>query len=146
MSDHGTIGDTFSGSFGNSSTMDDGAYQLQMLDAAIHKLPQANDSERVKNYIPVVKPPSFMTLSIAILVKLIQIYNILLLFFFQRRPAMTPSSYPQTQAPIVDNPAFWERLGLDNMGADTLFFSFYYQQVCLDCLSVSSCKLVTSSF
>ncbi|KMZ64144.1 CCR4-NOT transcription complex subunit 3 [Zostera marina] len=97
MSDHGTIGDTFSGSFGNSSTMDDGAYQLQMLDAAIHKLPQANDSERVKNYIP-------------------------------RRPAMTPSSYPQTQAPIVDNPAFWERLGLDNMGADTLFFSFYYQQ------------------
>lgn len=42
---------------------------------------------------------------------------------------MTPSSYPQGQAPIVNNPAFWERLGADNFGTDTLFFSFYYQQV-----------------
>lgn len=104
MSNHGTIGDNFSGSFGNLMTMPNGACQSQMLDAMIHKLPQANDSERVKNYI-------------------------------LRRPAMPPSSYPQTQAPIVDNPAFWERLGLDNMGADTLFFSFYYQQVCLKYLS-----------
>ncbi|KAG6503946.1 hypothetical protein ZIOFF_036270 [Zingiber officinale] len=37
-------------------------------------------------------------------------------------------SYPQTQAPIIDNPAFWERSGLDPMGTDALFFAFYYQQ------------------
>ncbi|XP_073117074.1 uncharacterized protein [Elaeis guineensis] len=50
--------------------------------------------------------------------------------YVPRHPAVTPASYPQTQAPIVDNPAFWERLGLDPMGTgtDTLFFAFYYQQ------------------
>jgi CCR4-NOT transcription complex subunit 3 len=41
----------------------------------------------------------------------------------QRNPAATPSSYPQAQAPIVDNPALWER-----MDTDVLFFAFYYQQ------------------
>ncbi|KAL0334275.1 UNVERIFIED_CONTAM: CCR4-NOT transcription complex subunit [Sesamum angustifolium] len=45
-----------------------------------------------------------------------------------RHPAVTPPSYPQVQAPIVNNPAFWERLGADTYGTDTLFFSFYYQQ------------------
>lgn len=45
-----------------------------------------------------------------------------------RHPAVTPQSYPQVQAPIVNNPAFWERLGSDNIGTDTLFFAFYYQQ------------------
>ncbi|CAH1420127.1 unnamed protein product [Lactuca virosa] len=45
-----------------------------------------------------------------------------------RRPAVTPQFYPQVQAPIVNNPAFWERLGSDNIGTDTLFFAFYYQQ------------------
>ncbi|XP_057548239.1 general negative regulator of transcription subunit 3 isoform X2 [Amaranthus tricolor] len=44
-----------------------------------------------------------------------------------RHPAVTPSSFPQTQAPIVNNPAFWERMALDNIGTDTLFFAFYYQ-------------------
>ncbi|CAL9158814.1 unnamed protein product [Musa hybrid cultivar] len=48
--------------------------------------------------------------------------------YVPRHPAVTPSSYPQTQAPIVDNPAFWERLGLDPLGTDALFFAFYYQQ------------------
>ncbi|KAK9664678.1 hypothetical protein RND81_14G060700 [Saponaria officinalis] len=43
------------------------------------------------------------------------------------RPAVTPSSYPQAQAPIVNNPAFWERMGIDTLGTDTLFFAFYYQ-------------------
>jgi len=47
----------------------------------------------------------------------------------KRHPAVTPSSYPQVQAPIVNNPAFWERLGLEPFGTDTLFFAFYYQQV-----------------
>jgi hypothetical protein len=47
----------------------------------------------------------------------------------KRHPAITPSSYPQVQAPIVNNPAFWERLGLEPFGTDTLFFAFYYQQV-----------------
>ena len=42
---------------------------------------------------------------------------------------MTPPSYPQVQAPIVNNPAFWERLGLDAYNTDTLFFAFYHQQV-----------------
>lgn len=45
-----------------------------------------------------------------------------------RHPAITPPSYPQVQAPIVNNPAFWERLGLDVNSTDTLFFAFYYQQ------------------
>ncbi|XP_073282352.1 uncharacterized protein [Primulina huaijiensis] len=45
-----------------------------------------------------------------------------------KHPAATPPSYPQVQAPIVNNPAFWERLGSDTYGTDTLFFSFYYQQ------------------
>ncbi|XP_058086845.1 general negative regulator of transcription subunit 3-like isoform X3 [Magnolia sinica] len=48
--------------------------------------------------------------------------------YVPRRPVKTPPSYPQVQAPIVDNPAFWERLGLDTLGTDTLFFAFYYQQ------------------
>jgi CCR4-NOT transcription complex subunit 3 len=45
-----------------------------------------------------------------------------------RHPAITPPCYPQVQAPIVNNPAFWERLGLEAYGTDTLFFAFYYQQ------------------
>jgi hypothetical protein len=44
--------------------------------------------------------------------------------YIPRNPAATPSSYPQAQAPIVDNPALWERLD-----TDVLFFAFYYQQV-----------------
>ncbi|XWS64633.1 hypothetical protein CRYUN_Cryun05aG0019800 [Craigia yunnanensis] len=45
-------------------------------------------------------------------------------------PVATPASYPQVQAPIVNNPAFWERLSIDGYGTgtDTLFFAFYYQQ------------------
>ncbi|XP_054811066.1 uncharacterized protein LOC129312447 isoform X2 [Prosopis cineraria] len=45
-----------------------------------------------------------------------------------KHPVITPPSYPQVQAPIVSNPAFWERVGLDPYGTDTLFFAFYYQQ------------------
>ncbi|KAJ4972306.1 hypothetical protein NE237_005405 [Protea cynaroides] len=48
--------------------------------------------------------------------------------YIPRHPAVTPLSYPQVQAPIVNNPAFWERLGIDTLGTDTLFFAFYYQQ------------------
>ncbi|OVA16419.1 CCR4-Not complex component [Macleaya cordata] len=48
--------------------------------------------------------------------------------YIPRHPVVTPSSYPQVQSPIVDNPAFWERLGVETLGTDTLFFAFYYQQ------------------
>ncbi|KAL8217097.1 hypothetical protein R6Q57_023934 [Mikania cordata] len=48
--------------------------------------------------------------------------------YIPRHPAMTPQSYPQVQAPIFSNPAYWEHLGSDNIGTDTLFFAFYYQQ------------------
>ncbi|KAI3911582.1 hypothetical protein MKW92_013475 [Papaver armeniacum] len=48
--------------------------------------------------------------------------------YIPRHPVATPPSYPQVQSPIVDNPAFWERLGLETLGTDTLFFAFYYQQ------------------
>ncbi|KAF6150187.1 hypothetical protein GIB67_023142 [Kingdonia uniflora] len=48
--------------------------------------------------------------------------------YIPRHPIATPSSYPQVQAPIIHNPALWERLVLDNIGTDTLFFAFYYQQ------------------
>lgn len=40
-----------------------------------------------------------------------------------RHPTITPTSYPQVQAPIIDNPALWERLD-----KDVLFYAFYYQQ------------------
>ncbi|WVZ14819.1 hypothetical protein V8G54_012385 [Vigna mungo] len=45
-----------------------------------------------------------------------------------KHPTITPPSFPQGQAPIVNNPAFWERVGLEPYGTDTLFFAFYYQQ------------------
>ncbi|KAG7551080.1 CCR4-Not complex component Not N-terminal domain [Arabidopsis thaliana x Arabidopsis arenosa] len=45
-----------------------------------------------------------------------------------RNPAITPQTFPQTQAPIINNPLLWERLGSDAYGTDTLFFAFYYQQ------------------
>ncbi|KAL2320449.1 hypothetical protein Fmac_029418 [Flemingia macrophylla] len=45
-----------------------------------------------------------------------------------KHPTIVPPSYPQVQAPIVNNPAFWERVGLEPFGTDTLFFAFYYQQ------------------
>ncbi|XP_027359290.1 general negative regulator of transcription subunit 3-like isoform X2 [Abrus precatorius] len=45
-----------------------------------------------------------------------------------RHPAITPPSYPQVQAPFINNPGFWERVGLETFGTDTLFFAFYYQQ------------------
>ncbi|XP_031264764.1 general negative regulator of transcription subunit 3 isoform X1 [Pistacia vera] len=48
--------------------------------------------------------------------------------YIPRHPAVTPHYYPQVQAPIVNNPAFWERMSLDSFGTDTLFFAFYYQQ------------------
>lgn len=48
--------------------------------------------------------------------------------YVPRHPAVIPASYPQTRAEVVENPAFWERLGMDPYGTDTLFFSFYYQQ------------------
>ncbi|XP_050237115.1 general negative regulator of transcription subunit 3 isoform X2 [Mercurialis annua] len=97
ISDLGAIGDNLSGSSMNSGAMHDQSYNLQMLEAAYHKLPQPKDSERARSYNP-------------------------------RHPAPTPPSYPQVQAPIVNNPAFWERLTLDSYGTDTLFFAFYYQQ------------------
>ncbi|WCJ43651.1 transcription regulator NOT2/NOT3/NOT5 family protein [Euphorbia peplus] len=96
-SDLGAIGDNLSGSAVNSGPMHDQLYNLQMLEAAYHKLPQPKDSERTRSYTP-------------------------------RHPAATPPSYPQNQAPIVNNPAFWERLTIDSYGTDTLFFAFYYQQ------------------
>ncbi|TVU45862.1 hypothetical protein EJB05_05367 [Eragrostis curvula] len=95
VSDLGAIGDNLTGTAASSSH--DHIYNLQMLEAAYHRLPQPKDSERAKNYVP-------------------------------RHPAVTPSSYPQVQAPIVSNPNFWERIGSDTMATDMLFFAFYYQQ------------------
>ncbi|KAM3295108.1 hypothetical protein ACQJBY_037768 [Aegilops geniculata] len=95
VSDFGAIGDNLSGASVVSGH--DHLYNLQMLEAAYHRLPQPKDSERAKTYIP-------------------------------RHPSVTPASYPQIQAPIVANPAFWERLGSDTLSTDMLFFAFYYQQ------------------
>ncbi|KAF3441223.1 hypothetical protein FNV43_RR15136 [Rhamnella rubrinervis] len=41
-----------------------------------------------------------------------------------RHFAATPSSYPQVQAPIVNNPAFWERLSHESYGTDTYSLHF----------------------
>ncbi|XP_052147846.1 general negative regulator of transcription subunit 3 isoform X2 [Oryza glaberrima] len=95
VSDLGAIGDNLS--VASASTSHDLLYNLQMLEAAFHRLPQPKDSERVKNYIP-------------------------------KHPAVTPASFPQIQAPVVSNPAFWERMGGDSLSTDLLFFAFYYQQ------------------
>ncbi|KAJ1294351.1 hypothetical protein BS78_01G140000 [Paspalum vaginatum] len=95
VSDLGAIGDNLTGT--SASSGHDQLYNLQMLEAAYHKLPQPKDSERSKNYVP-------------------------------RHPAVTPSTYPQSQAPIVSHPTFWERIGSDTLATDMLFFAFYYQQ------------------
>uniref|UniRef100_A0A0D6QUV9 CCR4-NOT transcription complex subunit 3 n=1 Tax=Araucaria cunninghamii TaxID=56994 RepID=A0A0D6QUV9_ARACU len=91
-SDLGAIGDNLVGSIGSGSGVHDHIHNVQMLEAAYHKLPQPKDSERLRSYVP-------------------------------RHPAVTPPSYPQVQAPIIDNPSFWAQLD-----TDTLFFAFYYQQ------------------
>ncbi|KAK9717192.1 general negative regulator of transcription subunit 5 [Basidiobolus ranarum] len=44
-------------------------------------------------------------------------------FYTPKSPVSTPSYYPQTVMPVLNNPAFYERFDLD-----TLFFIFYYQQ------------------
>ncbi|KAI5077480.1 hypothetical protein GOP47_0007304 [Adiantum capillus-veneris] len=86
-SDLGAIGDNLI-----STAPNDQLFNLQMLEAASHKMPLPQDSEQSRSYTP-------------------------------RHPAVTPSSYPQTPAEVIDNPAFWERLD-----TDVLFFAFYYQQ------------------
>eukprot|EP00250_Pteridium_aquilinum_P011470 c20093_g1_i1 orf=171-2777(-) len=86
-SDLGAIGDNLI-----STAPNDQLFNLQMLEAASHKMPLPQDSEQSRSYTP-------------------------------RHPAVTPSSYPQTPAELIDNPAFWERLD-----TDVLFFAFYYQQ------------------
>lgn len=86
-SDLGAIGDNLI-----STAANDQLYNLQMLEAAYHKIPLPKDSEQSRSYTP-------------------------------RHPALTPSSYPQAPAELIDNPAFWERLD-----TDVLFFAFYYQQ------------------
>lgn len=121
VSDLGAIGDNISAA--SPGGMHDQMYNLQMLEAAYYRLPQPKDSERAKTYIPVCILPSLSALII-----FSTVYNPCFCYI-QRHPAATPPSYPQVQAPIVNNPAFWERLGADTYGTDTLFFSFYYQQV-----------------
>ncbi|XP_057823213.2 uncharacterized protein LOC131035519 isoform X2 [Cryptomeria japonica] len=61
-SDLGAIGDNLVGSIGNSGGAHDHIYNLQMLDAAYHKLPQTKDSERLRSYVPrhaAVTPASY---------------------------------------------------------------------------------------
>lgn len=53
VSDLGAIGDNLGGQPVNSAGMHDQLYNLQMLESAYYKLPQAKDSERAKSYIPV---------------------------------------------------------------------------------------------
>ncbi|KAG0481287.1 hypothetical protein HPP92_012145 [Vanilla planifolia] len=48
--------------------------------------------------------------------------------YVPRHPVATPAYYPQTQAEIIENPAFWVRIGSDPIEMETLFFAFYYQQ------------------
>ncbi|KAF9670262.1 hypothetical protein SADUNF_Sadunf13G0050100 [Salix dunnii] len=62
VSDLGAIGDNLTGSAINSGAMHNQLYNLQMLEAAYHKLPQPKDSERARTYIPrhpAATPPSY---------------------------------------------------------------------------------------
>ena len=51
MPDLGAIGDNLTGT--SASSGHDQLYNLQMIEAAFHKLPQPKDSERAKTYVPV---------------------------------------------------------------------------------------------
>jgi hypothetical protein len=51
VSDFGAIGDNLSGT--SAASGHDQLYNLQMLEAAYHRLPQPKDSERARNYTPV---------------------------------------------------------------------------------------------
>lgn len=53
VSDLGAIGNNINASTGSSEGTHDQLYNLQMLEAAYHRLPQPKDSERAKPYIPV---------------------------------------------------------------------------------------------
>ncbi|KAJ1401413.1 hypothetical protein SESBI_28789 [Sesbania bispinosa] len=58
----GAIGDNLSGSIANLGRVHDQLYNLQMLEAGSHKLPQSKDSERPRTYIPrhpTITPPSY---------------------------------------------------------------------------------------
>ncbi|CAH2072452.1 unnamed protein product [Thlaspi arvense] len=107
--------------------MQEQMHNLQMLEAAYQRLPQPKDSERPRPYTPVHHSSELYLAS--------SLNNNILAYNFnipgdfeQRNPAITPQTFPQTQAPIISNPLFWERLGSDAYGTDTLFFAFYYQQ------------------
>uniref|UniRef100_A0A0D9ZB65 NOT2/NOT3/NOT5 C-terminal domain-containing protein n=1 Tax=Oryza glumipatula TaxID=40148 RepID=A0A0D9ZB65_9ORYZ len=39
--------------------------------------------------------------------------------YILKHPAVTPASFPQIQAPVVSNPAFWERMGGDSLSTNT---------------------------
>lgn len=51
--DLGAIGDNLGGLVGNSGGTHDQFHTLQLLEAALHRLPRPKDSERVKRYVPV---------------------------------------------------------------------------------------------
>jgi CCR4-NOT transcription complex subunit 3 len=51
VSDFGAVGDNLSGT--SATAGHDHLYNLQMLEAAYHRLPQPKDSERARNYTPV---------------------------------------------------------------------------------------------
>ena len=58
VSDFGAIGDNLSGT--SATSAHDQLYNLQMLEAAYHRLPQPKDSERARNYTPVWMLGAFM--------------------------------------------------------------------------------------
>ncbi|XP_042464049.1 CCR4-NOT transcription complex subunit 3-like isoform X1 [Zingiber officinale] len=83
----------------NSGLTQSQIYNLQLLEAAYHKLPHPRDSEFScpRRYVP-------------------------------RLPVVTPASYPQTKATIVDDPDFWKQLSLFPYNTEVMFFAFYFQQ------------------
>ncbi|XP_074590929.1 uncharacterized protein LOC141846779 isoform X2 [Curcuma longa] len=83
----------------NSGSIQNQIYNLRMLEAAYHILPQPRDSEFSfpRSYVP-------------------------------RLPVVTPAIYPQTKATIFDDPDFWKQLALDPSNNEILFFAFYFQQ------------------
>ncbi|KAE9612515.1 putative CCR4-NOT complex, subunit 3/ 5 protein [Lupinus albus] len=95
----GAVSDNFSGSIANSGAIRDQLYNLQMLEAATAHSKFPQPKDSER-------PRAYSP----------------------RHPTITPPSYPQVQAPIVNNPGFWERVSLEPFCTDTLFFAFYYQQ------------------
>ncbi|KAE8729549.1 CCR4-NOT transcription complex subunit 3-like isoform X2 [Hibiscus syriacus] len=124
VSDFGAIGDNLSDSM-NTGGMHNLLYNLQLLEAAYYRIPQPKDSEWAKSCWLLFGLAGLLCLVLKAHESLVSGSRAGIL---KRNGLRATLRYPQVEAPIVNNPSFWERLSIDGYGTDALFFAFYYQQ------------------